>query len=182
MSINAKGVALLIGLSIDFAINADTFHMVTRFSKDSPLRTAITQRAGQVAEQSHTKSLDQDLNEFTQTVDKALASLSLPIGWDTENTTQQKEESQGWLFACNTDNTKQQKKECQESPSFFYLYKKNYYLKAILGWIVTAIAISMGANFWFDLLGKVINVRNTGGKPAPSTTESATKSTTESKK
>ncbi len=84
----------------------------------------------------------------------------------------------GW----DTEKTKQQKKESQESPSIFYFVKKIPSLKAILGWMVTAIAISMGANFWFDLLGKVINVRNTGGKPSPSTTESATESATESKK
>jgi len=35
----------------------------------------------------------------------------------------------------------------------------------LLGWFATAIAISMGASFWFDLLGKVINVRNTGNRP-----------------
>lgn len=35
----------------------------------------------------------------------------------------------------------------------------------LLGWLVTAIAISMGATFWFDLLSKVVNVRNTGNKP-----------------
>lgn len=35
----------------------------------------------------------------------------------------------------------------------------------LLGWLVTAIAISMGASFWFDLLSKVVNVRNTGNRP-----------------
>lgn len=32
--------------------------------------------------------------------------------------------------------------------------------KRILGWIITAIALSMGAPFWFDLLRKVINIKN----------------------
>jgi hypothetical protein len=39
--------------------------------------------------------------------------------------------------------------------------------KVGLGWWISAIAISMGAPFWFDLLGKVINVRNTGRPSSP---------------
>jgi hypothetical protein len=33
------------------------------------------------------------------------------------------------------------------------------------GWLITAIAVSFGAAFWFDLLGKVSNLRNAGRKP-----------------
>lgn len=35
----------------------------------------------------------------------------------------------------------------------------------ILGWIVTALAISLGAPFWFDLLRKIVNLRGSGNKP-----------------
>ena len=33
------------------------------------------------------------------------------------------------------------------------------------GWIVTIAAVSLGAPFWFDLLGKVANLKGAGGKP-----------------
>ena len=33
------------------------------------------------------------------------------------------------------------------------------------GWLITAFAITLGAPFWFDFLGKFINVRNSGSKP-----------------
>jgi hypothetical protein len=36
----------------------------------------------------------------------------------------------------------------------------------ILGWIVTALAMSLGAPFWFDLLKKLVNIRASGNKPA----------------
>lgn len=36
----------------------------------------------------------------------------------------------------------------------------------LLGWLVTGVAIAMGAPFWFDLMSKLMNVRNTGTKPA----------------
>lgn len=38
-------------------------------------------------------------------------------------------------------------------------------LTKLLGWIVTALAVSLGAPFWFDLLRKLVNIRNAGKKP-----------------
>jgi len=35
----------------------------------------------------------------------------------------------------------------------------------VLGWIVTALAVSLGAPFWFDLLKKLVNIRGSGEKP-----------------
>ena len=37
-------------------------------------------------------------------------------------------------------------------------------LKILLGWIITTAAVSLGAPFWFDLLGKVANLRGSGGQ------------------
>lgn len=39
-------------------------------------------------------------------------------------------------------------------------------LLKLLGWIVTALAVSLGAPFWFDLLRKLVNIRSSGNKPA----------------
>lgn len=38
-------------------------------------------------------------------------------------------------------------------------------LFTILGWILTAFAVSLGAPFWFDMLNKIIRLRATGPKP-----------------
>lgn len=35
----------------------------------------------------------------------------------------------------------------------------------LLGFILTALAISMGAPFWFDLLKKLVNIRSSGSRP-----------------
>jgi hypothetical protein len=35
-----------------------------------------------------------------------------------------------------------------------------------LGWLLTMVALSMGAPFWFDMLNKFINLRNSGQAPA----------------
>lgn len=40
------------------------------------------------------------------------------------------------------------------------------FLLALLGWLMTAVATSLGAPFWFDMLKKALNLRGAGPKPA----------------
>ncbi len=40
-----------------------------------------------------------------------------------------------------------------------------YSFCALPGWIMTALAVSLGAPFWFDLLQSFVNIRNAGAKP-----------------
>jgi hypothetical protein len=40
----------------------------------------------------------------------------------------------------------------------------------VLGFLLTAIAASLGAPFWFDLLNRFVNLRSSGAKPAPTST------------
>jgi hypothetical protein len=38
-------------------------------------------------------------------------------------------------------------------------------LLALVGWVLTALAVSQGAPFWFDVLNKLVNVRTSGARP-----------------
>jgi hypothetical protein len=38
-------------------------------------------------------------------------------------------------------------------------------IESVVGWLITAIAISLGAPFWFDALGKISRVRAAGKRP-----------------
>src|SRR5690606_17165500 len=46
--------------------------------------------------------------------------------------------------------------------------KADYTLWTVLGWLISAFAISLGAPFWFDLLNKLMQVRNSVKIPATS--------------
>ena len=43
------------------------------------------------------------------------------------------------------------------------------FLLALAGWLITAIAISLGAPFWFDALGRIAHLKTSGKKPAAAT-------------
>lgn len=154
---NAKGVAIMLGLSIAIVANADAFHMISRLSKDSALRETITNNAGQILLKnqnneaigdlnSQQDQVNNTLNQLTQEADGALENVALPIGWSDVNLDQQI----AWTP--------------KKNQSFPFLK----ILTMIPGWIFSGIAIAMGAPFWFDLLGKFVNVRNVGRRPASS--------------
>lgn len=147
---NAKGVALLIGFSIAVVANADTFHIVSRLSKDSAIRTAIINNAGEIVQNS-------SLNDIKAQTDNALSEVGLPIGWSGINLQQQ-------------IDLPADKKELNLRSVTWENVSISKLLTMICGWLVTGLAIAMGAPFWFDLLGKVVNVRNTGKSPSAART------------
>lgn len=51
----------------------------------------------------------------------------------------------------------------------FFQYSPNQTggMATVLGWIITALAITLGAPFWFDLLNKLVSLRGTGPVATP---------------
>ena len=159
---NVKGVGLLIGLAIAFTLNADTFYMFQRLSSDPAIRSSIIQAAEQIdvrgietpeqlaaasgiselsdeiADQL-VENMEIELRSVGEAVEQTLAQYPLPIG-----------RSQSVLAA-------QQAAEANWPIKFIP--------QRLVGWSITALALSMGASFWFDLLRKVTSVRASGDKP-----------------
>jgi hypothetical protein len=152
---NSKGIAILIGFLFAIATNADTFYMISRLSKDTLLRSTIEQAADHVvvstrarnpaAPTEGSKEIQEDLKEVKTAVDGVLDELPLPIGWNTTVLGQQVvdenvvvDKKKGWLLKIP---------------------------KRTFGWFITGVALSMGASFWYDLLGRFMKVRGTGAKP-----------------
>jgi putative component of toxin-antitoxin plasmid stabilization module len=92
---------------------------------------------------------------------KALGTLSdtsLPLGWNIE-----------LLREIGLDD--ETPVSCWHKlwePGHFRAWVKAHYGQFVLlltGWFITALAASLGAPFWFDLLGRFINVRAAGRAP-----------------
>ncbi|MCU0546851.1 MAG: hypothetical protein MUE44_32590 [Oscillatoriaceae cyanobacterium Prado104] len=142
---NARGVAILIGTAMAVAANADSINIINRLSKDSMLRSTVNAYAQQVVE-NNAANRQGNLTNLTRVqseVDRALDNLALPFGWSEANKLPKPANRNQLLSAL---------------------------LVKVLGWIISGVAISMGAVFWFDVLSKVINIRNAGKKP-PSSAE-----------
>ncbi|MGD1714210.1 hypothetical protein [Dapis sp. BLCC M172] len=129
---NSRGVAFLIGLTIAIAANVDTLYIMNNLSKDSLLRTTISSYSEQLVKNADNNLNGEGIEGVKAEVNEALDRLELPIGWG-----QQK-----------NDNTNQNQ---------LSIYLAG--LKRLLGWIVSGIAISMGSNFWFNLLKKIFEIK-----------------------
>ncbi len=134
---NAKAVALLIGIGTAISINADSFHISTRLIQDPVLRDSITSTANQLAAGSG-QDLASSIDEVQTVVDEALAEIPFPLGYNEIVIEQQMEAEATWPIP--------------------------FIPRRFLGWLISGFAISMGSTFWFNVLKKIINVRNTGNK------------------
>lgn len=154
---NVKGVGLMIGFAIAFTLNADTFYMFNRLSSDQAIRSSILQSADQLdigqldSVDALSQSMDIDdlseqikaeLRSVGTAVEETLADYPLPIG-----------RSQSVIDA-------QQRSEAN--------WPVPYIPQRLVGWSITALALSMGASFWFDLLRKITSARSSGDRPAKS--------------
>ncbi|MGB3298872.1 MAG: hypothetical protein WBA76_11425 [Phormidesmis sp.] len=151
---NVKGVGLLVGLAIAFILNADTLYMYQRLSTDQAIRSSIVQSADQLEVRgvnspeaiAQDLSIDElseqiggDLRSVGLAVEETLADYPLPIGRTPKVLAAQQAAEANWPIPLIPQR--------------------------LIGWAITALALSMGASFWFDLLRKVTSVRATGNPP-----------------
>jgi hypothetical protein len=162
----------LIGFVIAVGINADTFVITNQLSENPELRVQLAD----MAENFHANADSAGLREYYEmSVEKRmdpdfLAQLkALSELNNTEalklysNTLQLQELMQeqlspvhsmlglGSIFNLEILNNKQ---------GFWAV--AGWILLKLLGWTLTALAISLGAPFWFDLLNKVMKMRSSG--------------------
>jgi hypothetical protein len=147
---NAKGVSFAFGFLAAALLNIDSFYVIEQLSKNPNLRQGINQVATEVFQTNEScfKDAKDDPNKVAECTKKLQVSIKdlekinqpLPLGWNEK----------GWF---NGEQIKEQ----------------NGWLQAFLGWLMTGVAVAMGEPFWFDILGKLINVRNTGKPILPNT-------------
>jgi hypothetical protein len=162
-----------IGLALAVALNADTVSIVTQLSKDSTLRQSIVAAAqsmpplrakqippsssapgvstqmlpesGHTSQESSEKPAEngsnpeKPLKNVEQQIEE-LYQLGIPLGWKGEFEVALTAVPVSWTDPWNW---------------------LGLWLAKIFGLLITAVAVSMGAPFWFDLLNKFMVIRST---------------------
>ena len=158
---------LVLGFVVSAAINADTVQIARALVQNDALRATIVDAAEQKAAAglptpAATPSTPDEqrklAEEKIQLAKKELGTLGLPLGW--------------------VENTPANALDLRRVPD-----GANEWVLKLLGLLITGLAISQGAPFWFDLLNKFIVIRSTvkpkeksqeqpsKDKPAPETEE-----------
>jgi hypothetical protein len=164
-----------LGFAIAVVTNADSIRLVQRLEHESTLRAAVTAQAtleisGPLAPvivtpavvtpavapaptdatpaptpQATAKVRQQKLSALKAQLDQ----LDL-LFWDIDNLATRD----------NVDEFPRAMREPELSASWL-----RWFLFKLAGCFMTALAVSLGAPFWFDLLGRLVNLRATGEKP-----------------
>jgi hypothetical protein len=136
-------VLFLLGLGVAVVLNVDSFGIAQFLYHDKPTRDALVAQAAAVAADSDFIKQPRSVAQIRATID----SLRLPIGWSRD--------AEGELYRVTPNGNEE-------------VHRRESWAKwledlagAMGGWLVTAIAVSFGAPFWFDLLNKVMVVRST---------------------
>jgi hypothetical protein len=132
-----------VGLVLAMSMNADTIGIVRQLSKDSTLRQSIVAAAQATrnpmsSKDSADEPIDKRIKAAKNSFDE-ISDLGVPIGWPQGDPT------------AKTPGEKIAK-------CFDWITGRP---SMLLGWLLSAIAISLGAPFWFDALNKIMVVRST---------------------
>lgn len=104
-----------------------------------------------------------------------ISSYGLPIGWElpdslSSDTCNVKADSGFWgKIGFRLRKVRCYFESVQNADTPFNAPRRTVW-SIIIGWLIAAAFISFGAPFWFDLLGKFVNIRRAGIKPADTTT------------
>ncbi len=146
-----------IGLTIAIIFNADAIKIYHNLSMSSTLRDVVTEAAGNYVDQN--PEGPQAPNLDSANVDVAREQIGRLINENIASL--ESPLGLGWTEL-----------NPQEMNLMWWLYR-------IIGWLTTALSISLGATFWFDILKKLINIRASGPAPgqSPVTTTTVTQTT-----
>lgn len=160
---HAQGVLFAIAIVVVFGAGIDTIRITSRLSIDATTRNAIVQNAANAVAATAGPQLAQQV--FTATPAPAPSGAPTPPPSQTP-TASQAAEKLNHLFAT--------------LPLDMYLtgplggygfgdgadpHPAQTFVLHVLGLVLSVFAAALGAAFWFDLLGQLVNVRLAGQKP-----------------
>ena len=140
-------VNMILAGALTVVVNADTILAVRSLSNDAALRSALVAQAQELVKQPRSQEkLGEGSGEGTSTLRAIetrmdrLTTLGLPFGWTTEPDSTFRQ----WLgwFPSGRETREWVK---------LWLNTLRYHVS---GWFITALAVSLGAPFWFDMLSK----------------------------
>jgi hypothetical protein len=149
-----KWISMLVGLLVAVVFNADSVGVAATLWQDQALRASMMAVATRMTESSAPTVASGVPADLRIALEKAEGDLrGLPIGWKCPRLERAREEraSLGERLAAYWPCARDAAPTLRPT--------------TILGWIMTAVALSLGAPFWFDLLQKFMNVRGAGARP-----------------
>jgi hypothetical protein len=161
---------LIVGILLALIVNIDSINLVSRLWREPDLRVAVLSNIESILTKNNTSILD--IGQLS-TIQQQYSKINLPVGWLgspillTESPVmnlsevctlfpQQENEIYGILISG----------QCYPVINSPQLPDLTGWLIKLAGLLLSGVAASPGASFWFDMLKKIINVRLSGVNPS----------------
>jgi hypothetical protein len=152
----SQKMLFVLGLATAMAFNLDSIQISTALARSAELRAVSTAAAQRLsAAPLGASSVDAAREEL-----RSLGAAGFPIGYGclgTQGATRTPAVAAGAPTSLWT--------RCADTVG--ELAVGDWVLK-LAGWLITAVAVSLGAPFWFDLLGRMVDPRQSGRRPPKS--------------
>jgi len=150
-----QALLFVVGLLAAVVLNVDALHIVHRLTHDKTFRDVVVSRAA-AAKAPASASAGDELASITLARGE-LDAVNMPIGWETPTTPG----TQGQLWptqfcSASADASGTLSEACAFGRNPVYAV-----VRIVLGWLVTALAVMLGAPFWFDVLNRIMVIRST---------------------
>ncbi|WP_175942828.1 hypothetical protein [Caballeronia sp. BCC1704] len=151
---STQGVLFWLGLFVAVGFNVDTISLADYLYRNETQRGAIVAQAGSIARDAKGQA------SSYEDVKNQIASLQLPIGWDFLFQQGSKDRASRLAAEQSSDYAPPGGRTLVDDlrPAWD---KYHAWLMKPLGWLLTAVAITLGAPFWFDILNKFMVIRST---------------------
>jgi hypothetical protein len=132
-------IIALVAVVVTIALNANALTMGERLWRDPTLRSAVTQQAGTATGTADGATARERVDHAVANVED-VTKLGVPIGWAQSN---------------------------PDDPRHVDLASLRGFVRGIGGWLLTVVALSLGAPFWFDTLSRLSRLRGSGKPETP---------------
>ena len=151
----------IIGIGISIVFNADSIQIFKTLNDNPEVRMQIVAMAVDYAK------AQQDITRTTTAGADSAQVAQLAKG--LQNFYDAQAGPTGKLLGLGWDKAAPEASEESGLAFVFASFKRFlWWLLTPLGWAITALAITFGAPFWFDLLNKLVNLRSTSHRPRQS--------------
>jgi hypothetical protein len=185
----AQLIIFAIGLTFAFVFNVDTLFIVKKLSKDKDARQSLVDLATSYVNNpkdtlkgSASRDSAKAVFHYADSLIKGDiqdANALIAIGWNIPsrfkhcNIHKGSSDSKSEAFNCEMCLKGLQNKDTLHPYVNLTAWHKVKYMvcmatsrpRKMLGYLITAVAVSLGAPFWFELLNKLVDLRGTGKKP-----------------
>lgn len=158
-------VSLFVGLLIAIIFNVDTIAIAHKLEKDPKLREQIVQQAD-----AYIKAHPNMDTEIAREKQQAIQQLDTTRDIVLQKDSIEKKVSEDYTALKRTGDSLVKRasalieNDIEKTNGILGMgigsFRWSNFLTSWLGWLLTALALSLGAPFWFDLLNKLMKLRN----------------------